>query len=698
MKPYLSIIFIFVFSFIVFGQDLPESATFTVTNLNDSGAGSLRQAINDASLVAGDDTINFQSDLSGAIALTSGELLINSNVAINGNASITITTSTTAGTPNFRILKVAPGATVSINFLIISGGKVTDADSQGGGIYNAGNLSLTATTVSDNVINAATSKGGGIYNSGVLSLTNSNLNNNSARCVSPCSGGSGFYSASGGGIYNTGTATFNSNNINGNIIGCDNNSCGGAISQAEGGGITNTGTITITNSTVSNNQSLGSTCSLSCNGSSKGGGVFNSDTGTANILNSTVGSNLASGTKSYGGGIYNSNTLSVTNTSVISNSAIVSGGSQSLSGGGGIFSAKQLIVTNSTVSNNKSAASNQQYGAKGGSGIYGGGTITLRNSTVSGNSHQCYSCNSTYDYDQQGGAIAGGLFTISNTIVASNTFFGINSPFDVTGRVNSEGYNLIGKVGTSSGWLNTDILNRDAKLAPLADNGGPTQTQALLPDSPAINAGNNADAPATDQRGFARIVGGIIDIGAFESATTCDFTINPTNQFISSFGGNITVNVTGAASCSRTAVSTLEWISVTSGSSGSGTGTVTLSIQANTGLARTGTVTIAGQTFTVNQSSGCTFSLSSASSALIPGAGGGGTFDIQSGAGCAYTASTTDTWITIDGSVSGTGSGTISYTVAANTGAARTGTITVGGQTFTVNQAAVKSRKRVRFI
>ncbi len=101
-----------------------------------------------------------------------------------------------------------------------------------------------------------------------------------------------------------------------------------------------------------------------------------------------------------------------------------------------------------------------------------------------------------------------------------------------------------------------------------------------------------------------------MDIGAFESATTCDFTINPISQQISSSGGNITVNITGATGCSRTANSNFDWISFTGGSTGNGNGTVTLSVQANTGAARVGTVTIAGQTFVVNQSSGCTYSLS----------------------------------------------------------------------------------------
>jgi hypothetical protein len=150
------------------------------------------------------------------------------------------------------------------------------------------------------------------------------------------------------------------------------------------------------------------------------------------------------------------------------------------------------------------------------------------------------------------------------------------------------------------------------------------------------------------------------------------------------------VNITGENGCSRTAVSNANWITVTSGGSGSASGTVTLSVQANTGSARTGTATIAGQTFTVTQASGCTFSFSP-TSATVSGFAGTGSFNvISSGADCSYSAVSNDSFITIVSGASGTGNGTISYSIAANTtGAARTGTITAGGQTFTITQATL---------
>jgi len=88
----------------------------------------------------------------------------------------------------------------------------------------------------------------------------------------------------------------------------------------------------------------------------------------------------------------------------------------------------------------------------------------------------------------------------------------------------SQGHNLIGASAGGDGFVNgvngdqvgTLAVPIDAHLGPLQNNGGPTLTHALLTGSPAINAGDNTGAPATDQRGFPRIVGGIIDIGAYE--------------------------------------------------------------------------------------------------------------------------------------------------------------------------------------
>ncbi len=101
---------------------------------------------------------------------------------------------------------------------------------------------------------------------------------------------------------------------------------------------------------------------------------------------------------------------------------------------------------------------------------------------------------------------------LRNTIVAGNL------SGDISGTLASSGYNLVADSADASGFAPTDILDVDPLLGSLADNGGPTLTMALLPGSPAMDAGDNTDAPEFDQRGpgFPRIVNGTIDIGAFE--------------------------------------------------------------------------------------------------------------------------------------------------------------------------------------
>lgn len=165
----------------------------------------------------------------------------------------------------------------------------------------------------------------------------------------------------------------------------------------------------------------------------------------------------------------------------------------------------------------------------------------------------------------------------------------------------------------------------------------------------------------------------------------CSFSISPPSHNAATAGGTTSVAVTAGAGCTWTASSNASWIGISSGASGTGNGTVQIVVAANTGADRRGTVTIAGQTFTVDQVSGCTFSLSP-SSGTLPAAGGGGSFNVTTGVTCAWTATTADGWITITSGASGTGPGTVQFTGAANTGPVRTGTITVGGQAFAIAQ------------
>ena len=155
---------------------------------------------------------------------------------------------------------------------------------------------------------------------------------------------------------------------------------------------------------------------------------------------------------------------------------------------------------------------------------------------------------------------------------------------------------------------------------------------------------------------------------------------------------SVKVKVKGG-DCAWTAVSNDPFITITSGSSGSGVGKVDYTVPGNTNTtALIGTITIAGQTFTVNQAAGgCTYKLSPKSGKL-KAAGGTATIKVTPNlSDCDWTAVSNDSFITITSGASGTGKGTVTYSVPANaTSNILTGSVTIAGETFTVTQAGVK--------
>jgi hypothetical protein len=216
--------------------------------------------------------------------------------------------------------------------------------------------------------------------------------------------------------------------------------------------------------------------------------------------------------------------------------------------------------------------------------------------------------------------------------------------------------------------------------------------------SPAAGAGSgDVSFTVAANAGAART--GVITIGghpvtiqqAAANAPTCTVTINPTSQSVPASGATgLAITVTATSGCARPATSNAAWITVASGATGSGNGTVTLNVAANTGAFRSGTVTIGGQTFTVNQAEAqtCTVAINPTSQS-VPAAGVTGiTVTVTAPSGCPRPATSNAAWITVTSGATGSGSGAVTLNVAANTGAARNGTVTIGTQTFTVNQAA----------
>ena len=212
-----------------------------------------------------------------------------------------------------------------------------------------------------------------------------------------------------------------------------------------------------------------------------GGGVRND--GTLTISSITMSGNSGD----HGGGFGNTGTAIVTNSTFTSNSAA--------NEGGGLENYGVLTLTNSTIAGNTSTRG-------GGIANAGSGWINVTNSTVSGNSAS-----------SSGGGLdnISGTVTLSNTIIASQTLGG-----DIAGGVSGSN-NLIGTGGSGGlvNGMNGNIVGVSVPgLSALADNGGPTRTMALLPSSPAINAGDITYAPLIDQRSLFRF--GNTDIGAFE--------------------------------------------------------------------------------------------------------------------------------------------------------------------------------------
>jgi hypothetical protein len=277
------------------------------------------------------------------------------------------------------------------------------------------------------------------------------------------------------------------------------------------GGISNpSGALTLSDSNVVNNV---------------GGGIQNGNFAcdacrpALTITDSTVSGNS-------GGGISNANAdLTVSNSTISGNSTTGNGGGISSGAGGTNFHESTVTISNSTISGNSAAGDGGAI--DNGGGFHGLASLLVSNSTLSGNS-ATGNGGGIYNNSQQGG---GATLELGGTIL--NAGSSGENIFNNGGMVTSLGYNVSSDNG--GGFLigPGDQINTDPMLGPLQDNGGPTFTHALLPGSPAIDAGNPSFTPPPpyDQRGpgFARVVNGRIDIGSFEvQGPTPTPTVTPT--------------------------------------------------------------------------------------------------------------------------------------------------------------------------
>jgi CSLREA domain-containing protein len=421
------------------------------------------------------DAITAANGTSGAIinvpdntyALTHGVLNINSSMTISGTS---MANTIVDGGRSDRIFSVNTGV-VTISGMTIQHGY---SPGVGGGIADSSNLTLNTVKLFDN---HAGNSGGGIVDwtngvTGTLALDNSTVISNTA----------GF----GGGIsgYNTPNwLRITNSTIISNVA-------------STGAGIDSVGPLTITQSTISNNISTGAA-----------GGIRALDGGA--MITSTV-----SGNKSHnvGAGLYLSGpSISTPVTYTVRASAITNNVELYSSGGGINIEATNVTVVliNTTVSGNKATLS--------GGGLYDAfGQLELFNTTVSNNT----------------AANGGGVFILANINTATHTQNSLiagnsasTSGPDCLGILNSQGYNLVqNTTGCTFAATTGDITKVNPRLGPLQNNGGATVTQALLVNSPAINAGNpagckdnNSVTLTTDQRGMPRpFDGSRCDIGSFE--------------------------------------------------------------------------------------------------------------------------------------------------------------------------------------
>ena len=458
---------------VIIGSHAARAATFTV----DSPADQVDAKPGDGKCATELQTCTLRAAIQEANEQGGGTINLNP-----GTYTLTIA-------PNNALPLAATGDLDVYGELTISGGGADKTIVDGGGLDRVFAMQVASrVTVSDVTIRNGKAlpgdDGGGVWNMGALTLENVTVSGNQTRTDASLSA-----DAPGGGIFNAGTLQLRNCTITGN-------------SAADmGGGIHNTGLLTVLQSTIANNTAT----------ADRGGGLSNFN--KAVVVFSTISGNQATGN---GGGVENGGGLTLTHSTISGNTGEL---------GGGIHNVGGLHMTDSTIAGNTARQS--------GGGIQNEyssdalkGALKLNGVTIAGNTAGAKNQSSP-----GGGGIANkkpSTTTLANTIIAGNRDMGGKAP-DCRGSLLSVGYNLVQSTdgckikGTQTG----DVTGKDAKLGPLANNGGPTQTMALLAGSPAIDAGNPAKPGSgkgacelVDQRGQPRAVSGagkpICDIGAFE--------------------------------------------------------------------------------------------------------------------------------------------------------------------------------------
>lgn len=487
-----------------------EAASFPVSTTSDSNSGActpgactLRQAVEAANVSFGPDEVSLPD---GEYSLTFGQLPIFDDLTISGGGAGSVAIVSDGSS---RVIAIGSSAySLTIKGVRISGGRVKGtggSQAAGGAIYNVGDLRLEGVVVSGNLveptdISGTSPRGGGIFNAGNLVIAGSTIRQNVAT-GRPFNGGI----PAGGGVFNEGSVEI----VDSRFLENETKTATGGI--PEGAGLFSEGTsaqpasATVVRSLFEGNATIGEA------GTIPSGGAIGAGEGELVVRESTIRDNEAiagTGGISEGGGVYVwSGDFQLAESLVVGNRSE----SATSADAGGVLAFGTPDDVQSIV--NSTIADNQVMTPTGGRG--GGlfhlsstkGTLEVLNSTIAGNRAAGQGGN-VLDISQSGK----GAIVLRNSIVTAGSATEKGS--NCEGPVESAGHN-IDSLDQCNFKAPGDKVNTDPLLGPLAANGGPTETMALLTGSPAIDAAGEP-CPATDQRGTPRPQGPACDIGAFE--------------------------------------------------------------------------------------------------------------------------------------------------------------------------------------
>ncbi|MDY6987932.1 MAG: DUF4347 domain-containing protein, partial [Thermodesulfobacteriota bacterium] len=453
-------------------------ANQVVTNNNDSGAGSLRQAIAD---VGAGETITFSGDYTITLA---SQLTIDKSLTITGTGEgqTIIQANASPNTAIYRVFNIT-GTNVTLENMTIRHGKTS---ANGGGILinSSSTVNLNSCTVN---ANETSLYGGGITVYGTLNLTNTTVSENSATAA--------------GGIYilDTSTTVCKNSTINSNTV--------SGYFGTGAAGICNGGDLTLTNSTISSNTAT----------TGSGAGIYNAT--SMDVVNCTVSSNIAE--NGYGGGIYNDGTATILNSTICINT---SGDSEETQNGygGGIYhtgSSNVITVVSATIYNNDAASDIASGGTERGGGIYvdSGTTANILNSiiinnqlSVTGSEQNIYNSGTVNSYygwlNNNSGTSIGG----SNNNTSSYSVSDLSSPAYNGGFTNTSAVASAANISTKAGSGTFAYCNatdgysyyNGSNYVKISDGGEATNTTA-------------DDQITTDQRGYYR-TNGSVTRGAYQ--------------------------------------------------------------------------------------------------------------------------------------------------------------------------------------